>query len=153
MPASFSSSRRRHRVAAHAALALAAGALCAGLGAQTPAPAQAPGACQPIYLALDTSNLEITPMLMEALHYQKARATIFSANEMQKNGHNTLSREWGQWWRTRGREGHDVAPRTWDRVEWRADLTMGRDPRFRMFIHDGALAGREFTWKGKQYCG
>ena len=137
-------------LAASSAVCLAAAAQSAPAPAPA-APVAAPGACQPLYLALETGHLESAPMLVEALHTQGVTATFFSANEKQKNGKTSLDRAWGPWWKARAREGHDTAARTWDRVEWNGDLP-GREPRFRMRIHDGAFAGREFTWKGSQYC-
>lgn len=146
MPGFFSAQQLKP---ARAALLALTGAFCASLSAQTPPPA--PAACQPVYLALDTRHMAAMPMLIEALHFQKVRATVFAADETQKNGKTALGYSWGPWFKARAKEGYDLVPRTWERVQWRADLP-GREPRFRMFIHEGAFAGREFTWKGSQYC-
>ena len=141
---------RRSRPLLAALLAALAGAALAQPAAPA-APAAAPAACKPLYLTLDSSHLEAAPMLVETLHKQSIVATFFVANEMQTNGKTAIDRAWGRWWASRAREGHDMAPRTWDRVEWRSDLP-GREPRFHVKVHDGAFAGREFTWKGQQYC-
>jgi peptidoglycan/xylan/chitin deacetylase (PgdA/CDA1 family) len=137
--------RVSRRVVGVAALALAP-----HLGAQSPA--AAPSACsRPVYLTFDTGHMGVAPLIAEVLRRHQVKATFFAANERTQEGDGSLGNHWAPWWKARAEEGHEFASHTYDHVYWRGDLK-GVEPRFRVRPSAGALAGREFTWTGAQYC-
>lgn len=115
-------------------------------------PAADAGACQrPVYLTFDTGHMGVAPLIAEVLRRHQVKATFFAANERTQEGDGSLGNHWAPWWKARAEEGHEFASHTYDHVYWRSDLP-GVEPRFKVRPSAGALAGREFTWTGAQYC-
>ena len=117
-----------------------------------PTGATAQKACEnPLYLTLETGNMDAAPLVAEVLNRQKVKVTFFAANERTRVGDGSLGNHWAPWWKARAAEGHELASLTYDRVIWRGDVP-GVEPRFRVQPTSGALEGREFTWDAKKYC-
>jgi len=118
----------------------------------TPMVAPPPSCDKPVYLTLDTGNMEIAPWMADVLNKHQVKVTFFVANEKTVDGKDSMSWDWGQkFWKARGQEGHDFASHTWDHVYWRSDVR-GNDVQFVVQPSAGGLAGRSFTWPAAKYC-
>lgn len=106
---------------------------------------------KPLYLTIDTGNMEVANLMAEVLKRQQVRVTFFAANERTKVGDGSLGTYWSYWWKARAAEGHEFASHTYDHVVWRADLP-GVEPTFRVRPTAGAFEGREFTYDAAKYC-
>ncbi len=127
------------------------GSRCAALVLSAPIAVSAQ-CSKPLYLTFDTGHMEVAPFVAEVLARQQVRATFFAANEPTKTGDGSLGEHWAAWWKARALEGHAFASHTFDHVYWRADLTKGREPQFRMQPSAGTSAGKAMTLSGEQYC-
>ncbi len=142
-PEAARAGRRRAAAAALAALVV--------LGAMPAARAEGAACEKPVYLTFDTGHMGVADLVAEVLKRQNVRVTFFAAAERTQDGGDSLDRRWAPWWKARAAEGHEFASHTYDHAYWRADLR-GVEPSFRIRPSAGALAGREFTWSGAEYC-
>ncbi len=110
-----------------------------------------PACDKPVYLTLDTGHMGIANFVAEVLKRHDIKVTFFAANEKTQEGSGSLSRDWADWWRARGAEGHEFASHTWDHTYWVADVP-GKPPRFRVRPSAGPDAGKESTWTAAEYC-
>ncbi len=128
------------------------GALALALTAFIASAATAQPACdKPVYLTFDTGHMGVAELVADVLKRNEVKATFFAANEKTKEGGGSLSRDWADWWRARGAEGHEFASHTWDHTYWVADVP-GRPARFRVQPSAGPDAGKESTWTAAEYC-
>lgn len=110
-----------------------------------------PACNKPVYLTLDTGHMGVAELMADVLKRNDVKVTFFAANEKTKEGGPSLSRDWADWWRARGAEGHEFASHTWDHTYWVADVP-GKPPRFRVRPTAGPDAGKESTWTAAEYC-
>lgn len=127
---------------------LAAGTLLAT--AAWAQPAAAPACDKPVYLAFETSSMDVAPLVAVVLRRQQVRATFFGSASATASG-DALDSSWAPWWKARGAEGHAFVSATRDQVQWLGD-ERGVQPRFRVRPATGAFAGRTFTWDAAKYC-
>lgn len=120
------------------------------------AAAQGTEACdKPLYLTFDTGHMGVADLVAEVLQRQQVKVTFFAADEKTQTGDGSLGSHWSNWWRERGKEGHEFASHTLDHVYWRADLppSNGQEaPRFRVRPSSGAQQGRDMVWGARDYC-